>query len=174
MYLDNPMGYEFHPHFMSDEGPLTILELGSGMGIVASKIADKFAQVGRDLVVATDLPEVCPLLEINLRRHLSHSRSDGVVLVRPLAWGDFTHALRIASELSSLDRPHALTHIVCSDLVSISHNVNVAHRSTPAIIGLLSGTPCSASSNSHPGILATSHIVLSRRFSNCYHIIQDP
>ncbi|KAL6301369.1 hypothetical protein BKA93DRAFT_887465 [Sparassis latifolia] len=97
---------------------LTVLELGSGTGLVASRIADRCAlEEQHHLVVATDLPEVCPLLESNLYRHQS-------VRVRPLAWGNRAHTLDIASDLAlpgtappSAGSPRYPTHIVCSDLV---------------------------------------------------------
>lgn len=61
------------------------------------------------------------MLELNLvdqikRTGKDNVTSDGVVVVRPLAWGNYGHASQIASELAA-DRPLLLTHIVCSDLV---------------------------------------------------------
>jgi hypothetical protein len=128
LYIENPLNLELHPYFVSDDGrrPLTILELGSGTGIVVATIAEILDKSRGDLVVATDLPEVCPLLIENLQlyTHCQKNRSptDHIALVRPLAWGNAEHANAIASELASMSteshRRH-LTHVVCSDLVRI-------------------------------------------------------
>lgn len=83
--------------------------------------------------MTTDLPEVCPLLEKNLHQYQSQSHgapSSPTLLVRPLAWGNHDHALAILRELQdatpmdppSHPGPHALSHIICSDLVRLSHN----------------------------------------------------
>ena len=120
LYVRNPLNWDFDPCFSAawQTGPCTVLELGSGTGIVGSRIADEFAQRGKDVVIVTDLPDVCPLLEVNLSRQLA---GDGVIHVRPLAWGNLEHALHVASELRSFSDGHSrvLTHIVCSDLVSV-------------------------------------------------------
>jgi hypothetical protein len=121
LYIENPLNLELHPYFVSDDGrrPLTILELGSGTGIVVAKIAEILDKSRGDLVVATDLPEVCPLLIDNLQLR---SPTDHIVLVRPLAWGNTEHANTITSELASMStESHRgyLTHVVCSDLVRI-------------------------------------------------------
>ena len=104
---------------------ITALELGSGTGFIAARVAE-WLRPDLDLLVATDLPDVCPLLETNLR----HSPT---VRVRPLAWGNAAHAQAISEELGLLNvnqaLPHASTggparhryrvptHILCSDLV---------------------------------------------------------
>lgn len=118
-YLDDQ--HDFDPPFM-DDGELrnrgmTILELGAGTGIVTSKISEILADVSRDVIICTDLPEVCPLLEANL-----NDLPPSAVRVRPLAWGDADHVTEIAKELShspaGQDIPtRYLSHIVCSDLV---------------------------------------------------------
>jgi Lysine methyltransferase len=115
--VENPIPLEFDPPFaIPFNRPLTILELGSGTGIVGSRIAAKFTEPGKDLLIVTDLPDVCPLLTANLGHQLQR---DGI-FVRPLTWGNLEHAVRIASELLSVDGrdPRRLTHVVCSDLVS--------------------------------------------------------
>ncbi|KAJ7104003.1 putative methyltransferase-domain-containing protein [Mycena belliarum] len=91
--------------------PLRILELGSGSGIVAATMAP-LLQRARDIMFVTDLPEVCALLEQNLRAH------NDLLLVRPLSWGSSEHARGIAAELLDLAKnsPY-LTHILCSDLI---------------------------------------------------------
>jgi len=120
MYLDPP------PR-LKERGrePFAILELGSGTGIAASCMAN-LLQKG-DLLIVTDLPEVrntsscertakawqvCPLLEKNLSKH---SGTPAQLAVRPLTWGNLEHTQAIAKEF----QPLSLTHIVCSDLVSI-------------------------------------------------------
>ncbi|KAI0950798.1 hypothetical protein AcW1_008007 [Taiwanofungus camphoratus] len=96
--------------------PLAVIELGSGTGLVAARVAEYLIQ-DRDVLYATDLADVCPLLENNLRECPT-------VRVLPLAWGDMQHALDIACGLhlhslgpSSSVSPRYPTHIICSDLV---------------------------------------------------------
>lgn len=114
--FDPPPFTLFNPHSES----LTVIELGSGTGLVASQIS-ALLKPGRDLLYATDLPEVCPLLENNLR-------DCSTVIVRPLAWGNRDDALAIASDFQR--RPpmpdsscvgRRITHIICSDLVGICY-----------------------------------------------------
>ncbi|THH15559.1 hypothetical protein EW146_g4931 [Bondarzewia mesenterica] len=124
LYLDAPPTHEFDPAFEYERtSPLVVLEIGSGTGIVGLTLAERLSRTRkvRDLVVVTDLPEVCSLLEDNLRQYVSLAGCD--VWVRPLAWGSKEHAASIAKELSlhSTARdvhtsPRHLTHIVCSDL----------------------------------------------------------
>ncbi|TCD63203.1 hypothetical protein EIP91_005842 [Steccherinum ochraceum] len=119
------MNLTYDPPFRSasEPGPSRIIELGSGTGIIAAQLAQQLHS-GCDLVVATDLPEVCPLLEKNLCHWIAHPTTTdarSAVLVRPLAWGDRDDALAIHSELhtkTNLLSKAVLTHIVCSDLVS--------------------------------------------------------
>ncbi|KAI6123303.1 hypothetical protein EDD17DRAFT_1466605 [Pisolithus thermaeus] len=124
---------EFDPPFLEGrgwDGQPTLIELGSGTGIVAAQIARMF--VGDGIVIATDLPDVCPLLERNLHAHTGHSgsRKSGCdnVFVRPLSWGDMKHVALIGQEFglsrdasSTGDAPsrsfNILTHVICSDLV---------------------------------------------------------
>lgn len=87
---------------------LVILELGSGTGLVAARVAP-YLREGRDIMVATDLPEVCELLKKNLLDHPA-------VEVHPLSWGNHQEGLDIASKLG-LGSTCRLTHIICSDLV---------------------------------------------------------
>ncbi|KAI9000444.1 hypothetical protein BD414DRAFT_471585 [Trametes punicea] len=67
----------------------------------------------RDLLIVTDLPEVCTLLEANLRAY-------SAIWIRPLAWGSTAH-VRLISEELGLTKPAASprypTHILCSDLI---------------------------------------------------------
>ncbi|KAI9568202.1 hypothetical protein HD554DRAFT_2205118 [Boletus coccyginus] len=81
---------------------LGVIELGSGTGVVAASVARAIrrAVMPGGFVIATDLPDVCPLLATEPRK-------------QPLAWGNLVHATSIASEFGS----RRLTHIVCSDLV---------------------------------------------------------
>ncbi|KAG2122798.1 putative methyltransferase-domain-containing protein [Suillus clintonianus] len=122
-YIDHPSTWEFDPPLIdkhSSGRKRVFLELGSGTGIVAAKIAQTAALCGRDLVIATDLPEVCPLLEKNL--FVADSANTQVALVRPLSWGSYDHAINIARELKLVDESNGhehgcITHIICSDLV---------------------------------------------------------
>ena len=116
--------WEFDPRCVDDktQSPLSILELGAGTGIVTSRIVETVASGAKDMVISTDLPEVCPLLEANLKDLLgqSHHRANGLS-IRPLAWGNRDHTARILEDLQgnsiSEQKIHWLTHIVCSDLV---------------------------------------------------------
>ncbi|KAJ7067137.1 putative methyltransferase-domain-containing protein, partial [Mycena amicta] len=102
-YLKPPKNISFDPPFTLHTECNRLIELGSGTGLNAAMVATLLHD---DILFATDLPEVCPLLERNLASHRP-------VLVRPLAWGNSQHALDIQKELQT----HHLTHILCSDLV---------------------------------------------------------
>ncbi|KAI0775104.1 hypothetical protein BD413DRAFT_603104 [Trametes elegans] len=126
-YLDPSSPFEFDPSpgpttvLARDEGgATTAIELGSGTGFVAARVAE-WLRPERDLLIATDLPDVCALLEMNLH-------ACPAVRVRPLAWGSGEHARRIADELGLglSTNPHlrpdvpparGLTHVLCSDLI---------------------------------------------------------
>jgi hypothetical protein len=99
--------------------PLTAVELGAGTGIVTLQLMDALTQRGRcgDLLVMTDLPEVCELLKENMRTHAKVGKAHEL-LVCPLAWGNREHAQGILGELAV--RGRELTHIICSDLVRLS------------------------------------------------------
>ncbi|THU84188.1 hypothetical protein K435DRAFT_971296 [Dendrothele bispora CBS 962.96] len=141
LYLNPPIDsgisrkplFEFDPpfnqnHTSTTTSGRTIIEVGSGSGLVASNVARSLTP-GTELLVLTDLPEVCPLLEENLSSISAELREKAddnrdTILVRPLTWGNHQHALSIASELGLLQddshRPQNaryLTHILCSDLV---------------------------------------------------------
>lgn len=122
---------EFDPPFLEGrgwDGHPTLIELGSGTGIVAAQIARMF--LGDGIIIATDLPDVCPLLERNLHAHTdspdsSKSGCDNL-FVRPLAWGNIKHAALIeqefglrrdASSMGDAPSSNTLTHVICSDLV---------------------------------------------------------
>ncbi|KAH9928374.1 uncharacterized protein B0H18DRAFT_1001031 [Fomitopsis serialis] len=79
--------------------PLTILELGSGTGLVAARIGT-YLQERRDAFVATDLPEVCSLLRKNLR-------DCATVEVHPLAWGSRHDAMSLADLVCRRLSPYA-------------------------------------------------------------------
>ncbi|KAI6006608.1 putative methyltransferase-domain-containing protein [Pisolithus orientalis] len=117
---------EFDPPFFDDGsqdyGCPTLIELGSGTGIVAARIARAFLSDG--VVIATDLPDVCPLLERNLHAHTGSlltpdlSKSGcGNMFVRPLSWGNLDHAMLIEREFGFPRSCNRLTHVICSDLV---------------------------------------------------------
>jgi methylase of polypeptide subunit release factors len=118
LYISRPLHLEFDEPFVFPETKeaLTILELGSGTGIVASTLFATLATTGRHILYATDLPEVCPLLEENLRSEMACGSSQ--LAVRPLRWGSSKHAEAIAAELDS----KRLTYIICSDLVCVPLN----------------------------------------------------
>ncbi|EIN09875.1 hypothetical protein PUNSTDRAFT_65892 [Punctularia strigosozonata HHB-11173 SS5] len=129
LYLESPPGWEFDPPpstigFKSSEpdvlAPRTILELGSGTGVIADALARECSRPAQDIVIATDLPEVCELLEANLHGPESRTSPEGgTVLVRQLAWGNAKHASDILQEVQDLpvSQSTTLTHVVCSDLV---------------------------------------------------------
>ncbi|KAF8647408.1 hypothetical protein AX16_006737 [Volvariella volvacea WC 439] len=119
-YIRPPSGWTYDPPFIHDQAwtldegnhkGFRIIELGSGVGLIGAAIADVM-RPNLDLIIETDLPNVCPLLEDNL--HLHPNRC--VIAVRPLSWGNEWHATAIANEFFHTSSP-PLTHIVCSDLV---------------------------------------------------------
>jgi hypothetical protein len=116
-------GLELDPSFIfsASSNPFRVVELGSGTGIVASELAATVLRPGIDKLFATDLPEVCPLLEENLLR--SPGRASDCISVKPFAWGVSADADALAAELGS----EALTHILCSDLVGGSFSVVLPH-----------------------------------------------
>jgi Lysine methyltransferase len=125
-YVQDPPSVDFDPSFdLSLQRPSTVLELGSGSGMVGSMIARKLPE-GQDLLIVTDLPEVCPLLKANLRGPGANAADR--VLVRQLTWGNSEHAANIASEFFTgiSGHPRFLTHVICSDLVSL-HSWTVRH-----------------------------------------------
>ena len=110
---------DFDPPFVDDlNEPLGVIELGSGTGVVAASIASTTRHAARPggFVIATDLPDVCPLLQHNLGINGRHRANSDAVFARPLAWGNLGHVTSISREF---DFDHCrLTHIVCSDLAS--------------------------------------------------------
>ncbi|KAJ3554716.1 hypothetical protein NM688_g2960 [Phlebia brevispora] len=138
-YIQAPRDVLFDPPFLLRDdfsGPLTILELGSGTGIVAAACADQL--IGQDTtLIVTDLPEVCPLLEQNLQEYLPPATcaSAPKVLVRPLTWGSDLEANNIAAELGShrsilptSPSARCLTHVICSDLSLLRYFLGVRRR----------------------------------------------
>jgi hypothetical protein len=117
-------------------GSFTVLELGSGTGFVGIQTARLLdtrrkrkrrpgpsspCSEEKDLVVLTDLSEVCPLLEKNLALHrLGGLADDGwwscEVVVEPLSWGDLEHAKQLR-DMTSARLGRVFTHILCCDLV---------------------------------------------------------
>ncbi|RDB25884.1 Protein-lysine methyltransferase METTL21D [Hypsizygus marmoreus] len=124
LYVHPPPNLQFDPPFVSQRSsrsPLTILELGSGAGLTSSHIAN-ILNPHDDILIVTDLTEVCPLLESNLVACApsTHPRNslESLIFVRPLVWGNEAHSTSIASELlDGKSSPRALTHVMCSDLV---------------------------------------------------------
>ncbi|KIK91604.1 hypothetical protein PAXRUDRAFT_34878 [Paxillus rubicundulus Ve08.2h10] len=133
---DSPL--EFDPPFVDDPrgrffAPLVAIELGSGTGAVAARIVREIRPNSGGFIIATDLPDVCPLLNQNLGVRPPPTRAPGNdahtkeddLFVRPLEWGNLDHAMSLAKEFglsldcwySKVDEPRRLTHIICSDLV---------------------------------------------------------
>ena len=113
------------------------------------------------VLIATDLENVCPLLNENLSAAANKSgRIDYPgprILVRPLEWGNSNHMLKIFSELN----PRSLTHIICSDLVSFHHRKWKEHifiSYSPLHLGLLSSSAGSSSAFPDPPHLPTALI----------------
>lgn len=95
------------------------------------------------VLIATDLENVCPLLNENLSAAVNKSGKIDYpgprILVRPLEWGNPNHTLKIFSELD----PRSLTHIICSDLVSFHHREwkeRIFICYSPPHLGLLSSS----------------------------------
>ncbi|KAL1660630.1 putative methyltransferase-domain-containing protein [Schizophyllum commune] len=110
----NPKAILDPPEDGSGSGaPKVILELGSGTGLLSARMAELASP--EDLIIATDLPEVCPLIEKNIGATIKHSACS--VAVRPLAWADAADLEALRTEYFSSPNHKALTHIVCSDLV---------------------------------------------------------
>lgn len=115
-----------------DDQQLTIVELGSGTGYVGLKLAKHLSRLGRtdDLLVLTDLPDVCTLLGETLHDERRRWTTTSYLMdmeiipikVLPLPWGDTAEANQLSrllnGEKNVVGGPRHLTHLVCSDLVS--------------------------------------------------------
>lgn len=165
----NACDLEFDPPFCEGRGwdgyPI-LIELGSGTGIVAAQIARMF--LGDGIIIATDLPDVCPLLERNLHAHTdspdsSKSGCDNL-FVRPLAWGNIKHAALIeqefglrrdASSMGNAPSSNTLTHVICSDLVCF-HLLLIAY---PVISwsGVLPRTVCPSPTHAYSSHFIPMH-----------------
>ncbi|CCL99289.1 uncharacterized protein FIBRA_01305 [Fibroporia radiculosa] len=119
---DHRAGIEFDPvpFTLATSRPpsqgLVVIELGSGTGLVASRLADGLVPE-RDLLLATDLPDVCTLLGSNLA-------ASPAACVCPLSWGNSDDVRSVGSLLGVCISAGELvvsarfpTHIICSDLV---------------------------------------------------------
>ncbi|KAF9524864.1 putative methyltransferase-domain-containing protein [Crepidotus variabilis] len=128
-FISSPLGLEFDPPFLAAKSTNAerhiILELGSGSGLIAS-VVSKVLNIQHDRMIATDLPEVCQLLESNLQTLLpdkqrgNQATKFSIVRVFPLPWGDDLAMGKLATtffDSRSLDYNGSLTHIICSDLV---------------------------------------------------------
>ncbi|KAF8202206.1 hypothetical protein BJ912DRAFT_842562 [Pholiota molesta] len=153
-YIDPPPSLEFDPPaFDTSDSTSTrgvsIVELGSGSGLVASTIA-KLLDPMRDHLIATDLPDVCKLLESNLQ-HILPLRTSGNsvrgpgVTILPVSWGSHEDILALASAFhnESTNRLSfgSLTHIICSDLVYFPELLGpllrtLLHLSSPPFVNL--------------------------------------
>ena len=130
---------EFDPPcslFDPRQSGLSVIELGSGTGFtsfhLAKQLSDRYSRCDsqildlrrRCIVVATDLEEVCPLLQKNWAT-ICHTVTpeDVDLLIQPLAWGNATHVATVQHELESRifkrePKPSVLnTHIIICDLV---------------------------------------------------------
>ena len=119
--LQDDYSQEFDPPCSlvnSSKSIYTIIELGSGTGYVGLKVAKYLHERGRDsdLIVLTDLPAVCPLLERNCDRS---RQKHGVTntTVAPLSWGSYDDASALERYLRE-NEGRSITHVICSDLVS--------------------------------------------------------
>ncbi|KAI0789898.1 hypothetical protein C8Q75DRAFT_806556 [Abortiporus biennis] len=131
-----------------------IIELGSGMGVVAARLAQVLTSspnLAQTTLVVTDLPEVCPLLEKNLHDYLeppasslttayskgSLSNNPPKVIVRPLAWGNREHAEHLHHEMvyfPELLAPLLRTLLHLTSPPFQSHNRNININTTQIII----------------------------------------
>ncbi|KAF9563249.1 hypothetical protein CPC08DRAFT_706179 [Agrocybe pediades] len=125
LYVQPPPHLEFDPPIIvasKRSEKVSMLELGSGTGFVASYLS-RLLVPGRDSLIVTDLPEVCPLLTENLSMTKIGAESGSLdptgVYIRPLSWGVEADAAALASEFIEERKSDVfpLTHIVCSDLV---------------------------------------------------------
>ncbi|KDR78974.1 hypothetical protein GALMADRAFT_244688 [Galerina marginata CBS 339.88] len=127
LYIHPMPNLEFDPPFINASKAtlgVTNIELGSGSGLIAVSVA-KLLKPGRDHLIVTDLPEVCPLLENNLRPIMvkleANSPDQDTLTIRPLSWGRWEDTSELASlfleQRSCLRDSCKLTHIICSDLV---------------------------------------------------------
>ncbi|KAF7985710.1 hypothetical protein HWV62_2294 [Athelia sp. TMB] len=122
LYLTSAPGVFDPPFAIKPEQRLTVLELGAGTGIVTSRMLKLTEDRPLDIIISTDLPEVCPLLHVNVNSPADAQAPCQAARVRPLAWGNAAHAADIARELGLVHppvvgNPRYLTHILCSDLV---------------------------------------------------------
>ncbi|KAH8831623.1 putative methyltransferase-domain-containing protein [Flagelloscypha sp. PMI_526] len=109
-YLEPTSLFKFEPPFLLDPEPSSrhhVLELGSGTGIVAHHFAHLYSH--RMVTIATDLPEVVPILE----KHLCTSSA----IARPLTWGYMKDVELLQREFHLDPNASPLSLILCSDLV---------------------------------------------------------
>ncbi|KAL5486040.1 hypothetical protein ACEPAI_7084 [Sanghuangporus weigelae] len=117
-----------------DEDDVTIIELGSGTGYVGLSLAEQLSRLGKrsDLIILTDLPDVCVLLEETMHHEkhrwmTSHPMCTDFLPVKilPLPWGDVKGVDQLPNllggEWNAMSKPRPLTHIICSDLVYFPH-----------------------------------------------------
>ncbi|KIO34394.1 hypothetical protein M407DRAFT_16920 [Tulasnella calospora MUT 4182] len=105
MEFDPPIS--FH---IKDENNV-VIELGSGTGYAGLELAATLSP--KDVVILTDLAEVCPLLEKNaIEAGLAGRGAE--VRIRPLGWGSSRDGEVVLNEALKLG---GITHVVCSDVV---------------------------------------------------------
>ena len=141
-YLCQPnTNMEFDPPcslFAPIRPPLCVVELGSGTGFVGINLAKNLFSSESynacdDIIILTDLPDVCSLLSDNISREKQNqsftSTSSPVktenLIVHPLPWGvrqgteSLAHVLNTRSRVHDRHLHRHITHVICSDLVSI-------------------------------------------------------
>ena len=150
-------------HAPHSEG-LVIVELGSGTGLIAARIAP-YLRDCHDVMVATDLPEICGLLRKNLHNY-------STVEVHPLSWGNHQEALSIASTLG-LGTTRHLSHILCSDLVRFDHYIATHHpRTNRSLVGVFSFPSRPVASHASAPHIGTHRFRL-RSTTHGDHLLQD-
>lgn len=68
-----------------------------------------------DVVVLTDLKEVCPLLEKNAK-DAGRAGRGAIVRIRQLEWGSITDGEAVLNDTQKLG---GVTHVICSDVVRL-------------------------------------------------------
>jgi Lysine methyltransferase len=137
IYMEPPTLLEFDPQCsICHRGKGAVLELGAGNGFLGLKMARILSSKQEEhehtpkTLVLTDLDAVCPLLERNCLNGFPTTADLPLVnlVVQPLEWGNLDHGWRLADKLISRDSSGGsdpsdalLSHIVCSDLVSMCH-----------------------------------------------------
>jgi hypothetical protein len=118
-YIQSDSSWEFDPPFITpDQNAVTVVELGSGTGLVGVEVARRLSTTHPETtIIMTDLPEVCALLHQTVSAYQADLVND--LLVIPLPWGDLKHANQLLAKKEQSGSNSSITHIICSDLVRI-------------------------------------------------------